>query len=254
MLINVLIADKCHQVYEQVSKAIGSIPEILRLEWARDTKEACAIYSEQHPEIVFLAIEFAHEGENQLAGMLSESSIPIFITDAKSESISSLKSREMDYIVKPLSAKKLKTAFYDALDRLTASSQTMANLNHFIDTLKGHPTYIDKCVIKEPGSIKLVNVDRIRYITGSGNYVKLHLDDQSHILFRETINALERLLDPKVFVRIHRSTIVRIGTIEEFRLMETGLYHVILDCGEELALSKSHRCTIEQLTMKEQPK
>lgn len=254
MLINVLIADQCQNVYDQIKSVIGAMPEILHLEWAKDSAEACAIYTEQHPEIVFLDVSIAYDGGNQLAQMLSASSIPIFMTEYENESISSLKHHEMDYIVKPLKVKTLQNVFYKALMQLSASSETIANLNSFIDTLKGESHYLDKCVIKEPGSIKLVSVERIRYITGSGNYVKLHLEDQSHILFRETINALERLLDPKQFVRIHRSTIVRIQAIEEFRLMDTGLYHVILDEGEELALSKSHRGTLEQLTMNDVPK
>ena len=69
---------------------------------------------------------------------------------------------------------------------------------------------------------------------GAGNYAEVHLFDDKPLLHRETLTSLEKQLDPNVFVRIHRSTIVRRSSVTELRPNENGDYSVILKSGEQL--------------------
>ena len=58
-----------------------------------------------------------------------------------------------------------------------------------------------------------IDVEQINFITGAGNYVELHLFDNKVILHRETLTVLEEQLDPALFIRIHRSSIVRLSSL-----------------------------------------
>ena len=85
-----------------------------------------------------------------------------------------------------------------------------------------------------------VRTSEIEWCEAAGNYVRLHVGQESH-LFRETMNSLESKLDPQHFVRIHRSTIVNVEQIEELRSSLGGECTVFLRNGDKLTLSRGYR-------------
>jgi LytTr DNA-binding domain len=104
----------------------------------------------------------------------------------------------------------------------------------------------DRLCIKSRGRILFLAVADIRWIEGAGNYLRIHLDSESHMV-RETISDFEARLDPARFVRIHRSVIVNLDAIREMRPWPTGEYVVTLKDGKELTLSRSYRSCIVRL-------
>ena len=80
----------------------------------------------------------------------------------------------------------------------------------------------------------------IDWIEAAGNYLRLHVGRESHLL-RETMGTLEARLDPSLFLRIHRSTIVRTDCIREMQPWFSGEYVIILRDGTRLKLSRSYR-------------
>ena len=87
---------------------------------------------------------------------------------------------------------------------------------------------------------RAVDTDEAAAIEAAGNYVRLHLGEESH-LFRETMNGMEGRLDPRRFVRIHRSRIVNTERIKELQPWFNGDYVVILRDGTRLTLSRGYR-------------
>ena len=85
-----------------------------------------------------------------------------------------------------------------------------------------------------------MKTDEIDWIEAAGNYLKLHIGREAHMI-RETMNSIEAKLDPDKFLRIHRSTIVNIDRIKELHPMFSGDYSVILKNGAELSLSRNYR-------------
>ena len=100
-------------------------------------------------------------------------------------------------------------------------------------------------VIKAEGRVFFLDVDDIYYIEAEGNYVGVHNGQKSYLL-RETISGLESQLDPKKFLRIHRSTIVKIDKIKELQPWFHGEYHVILENGHQLTLSRNYRANLQE--------
>jgi two-component system, LytTR family, response regulator len=80
----------------------------------------------------------------------------------------------------------------------------------------------------------------IDWIEAAGNYLKLHVGPESHMI-RQTMAAIEGQLDPAVFVRIHRSQIVNIDRIKEMHPLFNGEYEVVLRTGARLTLSRGYR-------------
>ena len=94
--------------------------------------------------------------------------------------------------------------------------------------------------MRSTGRVHFVRTSEIDWCEAAGNYVRLHLHDESH-LFRETMNGLESKLDPRHFARIHRSTIVNVERIEELRSSFGGECTVFLRGGTKLTLSRGYR-------------
>jgi two-component system LytT family response regulator len=91
-----------------------------------------------------------------------------------------------------------------------------------------------------------VDAADVDWIEAAGNYVRLHVGKESHLL-RETMSSLETRLDPLVFARIHRSTIVHVGRIRELQHIFHGDYAVLLRDGTRLTLSRGYREQFERL-------
>jgi len=103
----------------------------------------------------------------------------------------------------------------------------------------------DRLVVKSGGRVFFVRTDDIDWIEASGNYVRLHLKEQSY-LFRETMNQMESRLDTQRFFRIHRSRIVNTERIKELQPWFNGEYVVVLHNGTQLRLSRSYREKLEE--------
>jgi len=88
-------------------------------------------------------------------------------------------------------------------------------------------------------------VEDIHCIEAEGNYVRVH-DNSKHYLLRETISGLEEQLDPKQFLRIHRSAIVKIDKIKELQPWFHGEYRIILENGRQLTLSRNYRANLQE--------
>lgn len=92
--------------------------------------------------------------------------------------------------------------------------------------------------------------DRIRWIDAAGDYASIHTDERTHLV-RTTLGDLERRLDPRRFVRIHRSTIVHVARVQSLRPLRNGESALTLDCGQELKLSRTYRSSLAMLLGRE---
>ncbi|MDE2139714.1 MAG: LytTR family transcriptional regulator, partial [Gammaproteobacteria bacterium] len=99
---------------------------------------------------------------------------------------------------------------------------------------------LSRIAVKSVGRTVFVNSESVDWLETAGNYVCLHAGKDTHVV-RETMNQLETQLDPAKFVRIHRSTMVRIEAIREIQPLFNGDRVVILHDGSKLTLSRSYR-------------
>ena len=106
--------------------------------------------------------------------------------------------------------------------------------------------FLDRLLVKSRTTFYLINVEEIDWVTAAGNYVELHIGNKSHLL-RKTLNALEAKLDPRRFLRIHRSVIVNVERIKEIRPWHYGDHKVVLLGGTQLTLKRGYREGLEQI-------
>ncbi len=250
-MLKVLIADDEHLARETVKLLLKNIPDVEDIYEAEDGNQALIIANEYQPDIVVLDIEMPGLSGIELAKHLPKKSIIIFATAYTEHAIDAFEINAIDYILKPFDDERFFVAFDRAREkRKDEDRQDYSKISEIIEkmAIDKQKQYRERLVIRDPGRIRLIDVEQIDYITGAGNYAEIHLADGSHMLHRETLSALENQLDPSIFVRIHRSSIVRRSCISELRPNDKGDYSVILKNGTVLTLSRRNRAKLEELT------
>jgi two-component system LytT family response regulator len=101
-------------------------------------------------------------------------------------------------------------------------------------------------VVKSSGRIYFLKIEEIDWVEGAGDYLSLHVGSGSHLI-RETMGNFQAKLDPRKFLRIHRSTIVNIDRIKDIKPLFKGEYRITLTNGTRLNSSRGYRPQLQKL-------
>jgi two-component system LytT family response regulator len=112
--------------------------------------------------------------------------------------------------------------------------------------LKSSTKTQQRLVVRAAGRVIFLSTAEIDWIEAAGNYVRLHVGKESHLM-RETMNAIGQRLDPQKFLRIHRSTIVNVERVREMQPWFRGDYVVLLRDDTKLTLSRNYRERFDQV-------
>lgn len=212
-------------------------------------QEALAAIREHKPDLIFLDVQMPEVGGFELLATLQKSEIPnvIFVTAYDQYAVRAFEVNALDYLLKPFDEERFDAAWlrakaHIARERNGGVDQRILAL---LEEMKAGKNYLERLVIKSAGRIYFLETGDIDWIEAEGNYVSVHSGKKSHML-RETISNLEAQLDPKKFVRIHRSSIVRLDRIQELQPWFHGEYRIILHDGTQLMLSRNHRDKLQE--------
>jgi two-component system LytT family response regulator len=209
-------------------------------------REAVAAIRRSRPEVVLLDVQMAGMDGFSVIEEIGIEKMPvvIFVTAYEKHALRAFDVNAVDYLLKPFDDKRLAVALRRARNLVETRSAGRSSINHRILEAVADATnrgrYRARFAVKSSGRIYFVPVDEIDWIDASGKYVHLHAGEEEHLL-RAAIGQIESELDPSLFARIHRSTIVNIKQIKELQPLFHGEYAVVLKDGTELTLSRGYR-------------
>jgi len=190
--------------------------------------DAPALIRSAKPDLVFLDVQMPECDGFDVLELLGNDVPPaiVFVTAYDQYALRAFEAGALDYLLKPFD-----NARFDlALDRAKQKIKLGKDL----------PRKLDRLVIKSAGRVSFLRTSEIDWIEAADYYACLHVGQRTHML-RRSISELEQDLDPAIFCRIHRSTIVNLDRIHGLKLNEDGEYEVLLENGTKLRLSRSHR-------------
>jgi len=213
-----------------------------------DGVRAVAAIERLAPDLVFLDVQIPEMDGLEVARSVGAARMPvvIFVTAYDAYALRAFDVHAVDYLLKPFTAERFSQALAHAREQIVRRRATTLNeqLLALLPDLQRPPASRDRILVKSNGRIYFVRTLDIDYCQAAGNYVRLHVGRDVHLV-RETMGHLEGDLDPNRFVRIHRSTIVNIDRIEEFRPSFNGEFVVLLRHGVRLTLSRGYRDTLQ---------
>jgi two-component system LytT family response regulator len=234
-----LIVDDELHARRYLQELLGNETEVTVVGEAATGTEGLDLLRELSPDLVFLDIQMPGlDGFGMVEGVAAETSpMFIFVTGYSEYAVRAFEIEAVDYLCKPFDKERLSIALERAARHFHARQVALES---------GRDTqYLSRLSIKEEDGIVFVPVDQILWIEAANKYVVVHTIDHQHIL-RQTIQSLEDTLDPKQFVRIHRSILVRKAAVRGLHPLFHGDYLVKLSNGVELTLSRSFRGTFFQ--------
>lgn len=228
---------------------------------AANGREAIKKIRALRPDLVFLDIQMPGYNGFDVVKALANEELPIiiFATAFDEYAVKAFDNHACDYLLKPIDEERLEQSIikvreqiseYMAIDQnarlieliMSMDTPPKIELSKIInsDKIKDKKQFESHFNIKDRGEISLVPVDSIEWIDAAGDYMCLHTNTKTHIL-RETMKNMDKRLDPAIFKRIHRSTIVNINMIEKLHPSSGGKYTLILNNGSEVQVSRNYR-------------
>jgi len=247
--IRVLLVDDEPLARDMLREMLQGDPDAQIVGESCNGREALDAIGKQSPDLIFLDVQMPEMGGFEVLSSLGSGKIPyvIFVTAYDQYAVRAFEVQALDYLLKPFDQERFDVSWQRAKTQLKRDENGGIDqrILSLLQELKAGKTHLERLVIKAAGRIYFLDTKDIDWIEAEGNYVSVHSAKKSHLM-RETISSLEAQLDPKKFVRIHRSSIVRLDFIQELQPWFHGEYRVILQDGTQLTLSRNHREKLQE--------
>jgi two-component system LytT family response regulator len=196
------------------------------------------------PDLVFLDIQMPDLDGFGVLRALAPEAVPIiaFVTAYDQFALKAFDVHAIDYLLKPFDRERFERTLARAKQQIALEKREEVNgaLLRILSEQSARPQPVKRILVKSGDKAIFVRPDEISWIEAQGNYVALHAGAKSFLL-RQTINTLERQLDPAEFQRIQRSAIVNLDAIREMHPAGRGEYEIVLKDGVTLKLSHTYR-------------
>jgi two-component system LytT family response regulator len=207
-----------------------------------DGVSAVAAIRRHSPDLVFLDIQMPALSGLDVVAAIGATQMPatVFVTAYEQYAVRAFEANAVDYLVKPFSRER----FLGTLDRVktrlasaAASEDARVQMLRALRELRPAREFLERVAVRVDEHIVLVDVAEVVWIKANRNTVQLHLADKSYEL-RETLTSLADKLNPKLFVRVHRSAIVNVARIATIHPWFNGYHVLVMDTGAQLRMSR----------------
>jgi two-component system, LytTR family, response regulator len=246
MKLKTLIADDEPLARERLRFLLADDPEIEIVEECRNGREVVAALKSSTVDLVFLDIQMPGNSGFEVIERVGPAHMPmtVFVTAYTAYAVRAFEVHALDYLTKPVEPERLQTALAHVKERIAgkAALSTQTQLAGLLEGLRRTGTecasYPQRLLIPDGAKDSFVNVSDIEWIEAADYYARLHVGAKTFML-RETIKQLSSSLDPKRFVRIHRSAIVNVDHVREILREGRTEGWIVLSSGQRIKMSKS---------------
>lgn len=217
---------------------------------AADGRAAIETILNEGPDLVFLDVQMPELDGMGVIDAIGAGCMPltVFVTAYDQHAIRAFEANALDYLLKPFSDERFEATMARVKERMDERSlrlfgQKIVKLAAATPTLE-EPRW-DRLVIKSGGATRFLRVSEIDWIEAAGVYVTLHTGGKE-LLYRTSLNELAGKLDPRRFVRVHRSAIVNIESILQLEPISHGEYDIVLKNASRTRVSRTYRTELEK--------
>jgi len=236
--------------------------------FCKNGREALIAIEAQQPDVMFLDIQMpGANGFEVIQAILDQGlkmPMVVFVTAFDQYALKAFEVHAVDYLMKPTDDERMEKTLIKVREhyRNLTDSEHKSKLLRLMSDVTGNDCqqiladlendqamsikkYSDILAIKDSGEVSRVPVKDIIWIDAAGDYMCVYTANQTHIL-RQTMKQLEQMLDPRLFVRSHRSVIVNKNYVDKFCTQLNGEYFLVLSNGKELKVSRSYKDKVKQ--------
>jgi len=226
--IRVLVVDDEPLARSNLLVLLRADPEIGMIGQCGSGEEALSEIRVANPDLLFLDVQMPECDGFDVLELLGSNLPPaiVFVTAYDQYALRAFEAGALDYLLKPFDNARFELALSRAKQRIRLGRDRTQKL--------------ERVAIKNAGQVCFVKIAEIDWIEAADYYACLHVGPKSHLL-RRTLADLEQDLDPNVFFRVHRSSIVNLERVRGLKLRQDGEYEVLLENGATVRLSRRYR-------------
>ncbi len=204
--------------------------------------EAVKAVTELSPDLMFLDIQMPKLSGFEVIELLDEPPAVIFVTAYDQYALRAFDVHAVDYLLKPFSRERFNEALSHALQRVHQPGK----LKETLQTAAGPAQRLERILFKEGSKVIVVPVEKIDYVEAQDDYSSFRSEGRSYLKIQR-LSELETSLDPRKFVRIHRSFILNIERLAKIELFAKDSRTAILKDGTQLPVSRTGYDKLKEL-------
>ncbi len=228
-----------------VLEYLQGFPQIEVLQECGDGFEGLKAIQQHQPDLIFLDVQMPKINGFEMLELVEQQPAVIFTTAFDEYAIKAFEAHAVDYLLKPFN----KDRFNKAVEKYLASAPAPAaapKKNEEILEAANSPAQHERIVVKTGTKVKIIPVQDVEYLAADDDYVSVYTAEGS-FLKNKTMNFFEQMLDPRYFVRTHRSYIVAIQQITRIDPYEKDAHLAILKSGAKIPVSKTGYVKLKQV-------
>lgn len=247
--LRIVAIDDEELALRRIRIALREIPDVELVGTARGGREGLELIASLRPDVLLLDVDMPECGGFEVVEGLPPNGSPvvIFVTAFDEHAVRAFQVNATDYLLKPLEFDRLRAAIEKArvTIRQTTAEERAAELTMVLAAVRNSkpaaatPRFESEIWASQGSGFKRLLVSQIDWIEAERDYVRLHVGEKSFLL-RETMRRIETRLDPKIFVRVHRSALVSVDRIGSIRAGENGGFCVRMVAGNKIPVGKTY--------------
>jgi two-component system, LytTR family, response regulator len=248
--IHVLVADDEAPARQRLIDLLAKDAQIASVAEAEDGEAAVESIEKRRPDLLFLDVQMPELDGLGVIDAIGAAQMPltVFVTAYDQHAIRAFESNALDYLLKPFSDERFEATMARVkarLDERSIGEFGQRILKMVAAAPAGAERRLDRLVVKSAGSTRFIRAIDIDWIEAAGVYVTLHVGGKE-LLYRAALNDLAERLDPRRFVRVHRSAVVNIESILQLEPMSHGEFEAVLKNGSRTRVSRTYRAQLEK--------
>ena len=232
----VLVVDDEERARRLLAEYLRAHPAWHVVAEAKNGLEALQLAKEHQPDLLLLDVQMPKLDGFEVLGLLDPEIAVVFTTAFDEFAVRAFEVHAVDYLLKPFSAERLAQALTRAEKRLGEQRQLAAP--ELAQAARSPGNYLERLVIRDGAEILIIAVPAIDYVRGQDDYVEVFHDSRSS-LTQQTLHRLEASLDPRTFVRVHRSYLLNVSRVARIEPWGHGSKMAILHDGRNVPISRS---------------
>jgi two-component system LytT family response regulator len=230
-----LIVDDERLAREELKSVLKDYNEIEIVDEAKNGKEGIELIKKHNPDLIFLDVNMPGMTGFEMLKKLQDIPRVIFVTAYDEYAIKAFEVDALDYILKPIDAKRMDEAMEKLKQR--DEQEFESSSSNKIDRKDRALTISDKIFIKDGEKCYYAELADVRVLESDGNYVKVYFNDSRPLVLR-SLNSFEDRLDPEHFFRANRKFIINLNWIESVENWFNGGLQAQLKSGEKIEISR----------------